>query len=185
LRGIVPIFGHGYFYVSWGVIYYTIIFEYLDKTGEYYEIMHNNPGLLASEEEYSAKKMQEYMDRERVIINGFETRTIARQARIIFPSTKRRHLLVIHAYIPFTPITGINVYENYYEPTIAEYDYIVHWMPQPNARIRSVETPGEYNISSDGILEVYVRKGTRLDGYEAVEFELTNSMGGQVPPQYG
>ena len=168
---LVPVYGEGFFHVSWGTIYYTIVFDYVDLEGDYYDYLSDYEAQLREEKE-ARRRMQEFMDEERVIVNGVETRTIVDTARVVFRGSRRRHSLVFHARIPYEPIDGLNVYEDYYEPETAEYPYTVYWIAQPCGKIRSVETPGYVaRLARGRIVEIMIDKGERLDGYEAVEFE--------------
>ncbi len=185
MTGVVAVYGEGFFHVAWGLIYYTIVFDYYDRTGEYYEYM-GDPRIVRREEEYARRKMQSLMDEERILVNGVETRALVDTARIFFRGDRRRHSLVFHVRIPYDPLEGLNLYENYYEPVIAEYPYIVYWIAQPGGRIRLVETPGKVTrLAGDRIVEIRIRRGTRLEGYEAVEFEAHQQVREdlQPPPQ--
>ncbi|MCE4620222.1 MAG: hypothetical protein F7C33_04275 [Desulfurococcales archaeon] len=168
---LVPVFGEGFFHITWGTIYYTIVFDYVDLEGDYYDYVTSHE-LEDKEAEEARRRMQEFMDEEKVIVNGMRTRTIVDSARIVFRGSRRRHSLVFHARIPYEPIDGLNVYEDYYEPETAEYPYTVYWIAQPCGKIRGVETPGYVDRLARGrIVEISISKGMRLDGYEAVEFE--------------
>ncbi len=169
---IVPVYGEGFFHVTWGVIFYTIVFDYIDRTGSFWRRMRD-PEERRREEQAAAENMQRLMDEERVVVNGMDTRTVVDYARLEFRGDRVRHSLVFHTRIPFQPIDGINVYENYYEPTRAPYSYTVYWVAPPGGEIVSVESPGKVTMEAQGrIAVIHVREGTRIPGYESVAFRL-------------
>lgn len=169
---IVPVYGEGFFHVTWGLIYYTIIFDYIDLEGEYYEYVRD-PRARRMEERESKRLMQEAMDSERTIINGVEVRPIVDTVKLHFRGGRRRHSLTFHIRIPYNPLEGVNVYENYYEPSRAEYPYTVYWILPPNGKVRLVESPGRVAFRNRGrIAVIQVKRGTKITGYEAVEFEI-------------
>ncbi|MCE4601050.1 MAG: hypothetical protein F7C38_05740 [Desulfurococcales archaeon] len=168
---IIPVYGEGIFNIAWGVIYYTIVFDYVDPTGEFWSYMRD-PRNRRREEEETRRLMQEAIDDERTLVNGVEVRPVVDAAILHFRGSRRRHSITFHVRIPYSPIDGVNVYENYYEPGAAEYPYIVYWIAQPDGRIRRLETPGRVTYRRNGrIAVVRVRRGTKINGYEAVEFE--------------
>ncbi len=169
---IRPVYGEGFFHVTWGVIYYTIVFDYVEPSGAFWEEMRD-PRARRREESYARRRMQELMDSERVIVNGVETRCIVDDARLVFRGDRVRHSMVFHARIPYEPIDGVNVYENIYEAEEAPYSYDVYWIAPPDGSIRSVETPGRVTYTAGGrIAWIHVREGSRITGYESVEFEV-------------
>ncbi|MCE4621856.1 MAG: hypothetical protein F7B19_00890 [Desulfurococcales archaeon] len=172
---IIPVYGEGFFHITWGLIYYTIVFDYIDQGGDYYEYVRD-PHARRREERESQRLMQEAIDSERTIINGVKVRPIVDHVQIHFRGGRRRHSLTFHIRIPYDPLDGVNVYENYYEPSRAEYSYIVYWIAPPNGRIRMVDSPGKVVFRANNrIAVIRVRKGTRISGYEAVEFEIHKS----------
>ncbi|MEM1873652.1 MAG: hypothetical protein QXF57_03575 [Acidilobaceae archaeon] len=159
-----PVYGEGLFLVSKsGTIWYIIVFEYADDE-EYAEIARDRERKRA-EEERLRLEMQKLMDEERVIVNGIETRCNVLRASISV-SGNRSYVTFI-SKIPFEPRRGLNIYENMYEPTVAEYDYTVYWIVEDGR----VESPGDVEIL-EGVAVISVRKGARIDGYESVVFKL-------------
>jgi len=173
LGEIVPVYGEGFFHVAWGVIYYTIIFDYVEKGSLEFWERARDPRERAREEAEYASNLQELMDRERIVINGYETRTIVDLARIEFRGSRRRHSIVFHSRIPYKPREDVNVYENEYEPSLATYPYTVYWIVPPGGEIVDAEMPGRLQLAGGGrILVVEVEKGTEVPGYERVEFRV-------------
>ena len=178
-----PVYGQGFFHVAWGVIYYTIVFDYVEAGGgtSYWRRVRD-PSVRRREEEELARRMQESMDEERVVVNGMETRTIVDEARIEFRGDRVRHSVVFHSRIPYQPVDGVNVYENMYGPARAPYDYTVYWVAPPGGRIQSVDMPGRVQYLAGGrILLVEVRRGEEIPGYESVEFRVPRPRLGWEP----
>jgi len=164
-----PVYAEGFFHVTWGLIHYTIVFDYVNNLG-FWERMRD-PRERVREEDYARKRMQELMDEERVVVNGVETRTIVDYARLEFRGSRTRHSMVFHCRIPYEPIDGVNVYENYYEGGRAPYPYAAHWIVPPNGRILSIEGPGRVEYAAGGRIGVItVDRGASVPGYESVEF---------------
>ncbi len=169
---IVPVYGQGFFHISRGTIYYTIIYDYLERSPRYRKRVLLNPEKRREEEISIANTMQKYMDEERILINGYDSRCIVDDVRLELRGPKR-HSATIHARIPYQPVEGRNVYEDFYMPEVAPYDYTVYWIAPPGGRIVDVDSPGIVEERAGGrIAVIHVAKGTKLKGYEAVVFTL-------------
>ena len=166
-----PLYGQGLLLVQRDVISYVIVFDYEDEEMEYYGLLSRGGDQLRREEERLRAEMQSQLDSERVIINGVQVRPVVRAARVEVRGEPRRSSATFIAEIPWSPRRGVNVYEDFYEPDVAGYDYVVYWSFPACAAVRSYEMPGEVRLH-DNVLEVRVRRGTRLDGYESIAFEL-------------
>ena len=170
-----PVYGQGFFHVCLdGVIWYTIVFEYDDPEREYARLL--SIGGLALEEELEGlrSRMQEFIDSEEVYINGKPVRPLVTDAWIELRGDPRRSSVVFRVKMEFTPDpSGRLVYEDYYEEEKAEYDYSVHWIIPECASVVSYEMPGEVRVSR-GLLQVYVRRGTRIPGYESIVLDTSN-----------
>ena len=167
-----PVYGQGFFHLdaSRG-LYYTIIFDYYDPKMEYYRLLKAGQDSLRAEEENLKRNMQSFMDEERIVINGEDVKATVTRAFIEVRGDRRRPTIVFHVVIPFKPRAGVNVYENFYEPTVAEYDYRVYWILPPGSGFREIVSPGRVTIEGN-IAVIHVSKGTKIDGYESVVFEL-------------
>ncbi|MCE4609058.1 MAG: hypothetical protein F7C36_01580 [Desulfurococcales archaeon] len=169
---IIPMYGQGFFHISYNTIYYTIVFDYYDKDGDYAKILMD-PRSRREEEKEIKKNMQRLMDEERIVINGRDVRAIVDSALLEPRGHRRLHSVVFHVRMDYTPIEGVNVYENFYEPDTAEYDYTVYWIAPPGGEILTIESEGRvYYQANKRIAVIRVSKGTRLSGYEAVSFRL-------------
>ncbi|MEB3774419.1 MAG: hypothetical protein GSR86_05785 [Desulfurococcales archaeon] len=165
----VPVYGQGFFVVSRGVITYIIVFDYLDEELYYQRLIEE--GLVRGEEERLARNMQEIMDEERVIVNGEDVRVEVLDARVEVRGDPRRPSVTFMSIIPYRPRPGVNVYENLYEEDEASYDYTVYWIAGPCIEITGIESPG---IVEHGrwVTRIFVRRGTRVTGYESVSFKI-------------
>ncbi len=166
-----PLYGQGFFHVCRGVIWYTIVFDYEDREALYWRLLRS--GDYGGEVETLRANMQGFLDEERMLINGEEVRAVVDGVYIDVRGEKSRSTAVFEVRIPYKPRRGRNVYEDYYEPEVAEYPYTVTWILPPGSRILDYEMPGRVRLSSDSrILEVRVERGSRIPGYESLVFEL-------------
>ncbi len=169
--GVTPIYGEGFFHVSLsGVIWYTIVFDYWDPGGEYWELLRVGGVRVEDECERLRFEMQKLMDEERIVVNGADVRARVLAAFIDVRGVRRRSSTTFIVQIPFTPRPGINVYENFYGEAVAEYDYTVYWVLECG-EIVGIESPGSIEIRGP-IAVIRVRKGVRVPGYESVSFKI-------------
>lgn len=162
-----PIFGEGVFTVSPGYIWYIITFEYEDPEREYWRALE--AGAQGEIERSLKDEMQRLMDEERVIVNGKEVRVEVLVARISHRGKAELSSVTFISLIRYEPRAGINVYENFYEATRAEYDYVVSWVV--DGEITRVDSPGEVKVEGHKA-SIRVRKGQKIPGYESVSFKL-------------
>ncbi|MEB3861422.1 MAG: hypothetical protein GSR84_04290 [Desulfurococcales archaeon] len=165
-----PVYGQGFFIVDPGSIAYIIVFDYHDPDGYYMGLAES--GRVEDEERVLADNMQALMDEERVIINGEDVRPHVLWAKIEVRGTVDRASITFFTLMRYKPRLGVNVYENIYEETVAEYDYTVYWIPGKCTSITGVDSPGYVELQ-DGLAVVRVLKGTRIPGYESVSFTHT------------
>lgn len=166
-----PIYGNGFFHVTPGTIFYTIVFEYSDEEEEYYSLISR--GSEGEEEERLRAEMQRILDDEKIVINSSYSRALVLSAKAEVRGLRRLSSATFFIEIPYRPLSGTNTYENMYEEAVAEYDYTVYWIMPRGGRIKSFDISGEARLSEDGrVLSVRVRSGTKVKGYESVAFEL-------------
>jgi len=75
------------------------------------------------------------------------------------------------------------VYENRYEPEVAEYDYAAYWIFPPGTKVIEVDMGGgseEWDVVGKNIVAIYGRKGKKTGGYEKIVFDLPESYGAIV-----
>lgn len=117
--------------------------------------------------------MQRFLDQERVLINGKQTYPKVVAVDVGFKGDPSRPYIRFFILFLGELRKGLNIYEDYYEPEVAEYDYDVYWIYPLRARVVKAELGVPYRLLHDGrVLSFSVSKGTRVGGYERVEFEL-------------
>jgi len=149
-----------------------VVFEYHDPLEEYKNIVLDSK-LSKQEKEVLWNNMQRFLDEEKVVINGKRTYPKVVDIEIGFREDYK------HPYISFFIVflgefkKGVNVYEDEYEAEVAEYPYTVYWVFPLKARVVSADLGVPYTILGNGrILSFTVPRGTRIRGYERIEFEL-------------
>lgn len=166
-----PLYGEGFFHVSLsGVIWYTIIFDYHDPREEYWGLLKRGGDVLEDECERLRFEMQKLMDEERVVVNGVDVKVRVIRASIEVRGSPRRSSTIFITMIPFEPRVGVNVYENFYGETVAEYDYTVYWVLECG-EIQRIESPGDIDVRGSTAV-IRVKKGTKIPGYESVVFNI-------------
>ncbi len=167
-----PVHAEGTFMVGYGVIMYYLLFEYYDPLG-YYDAVVRDRRLLEEEVAKLHYNMQSFIDEEEVIVNGERVRPKVVLVDIAFRGRKTSPVVVFGIRIAAPVRVGRNVYENRYEPEVAEYDYVVYWMFPPSTRIVEVYMGGEeWEVTETGVLAIYGRRGRRVSGYEKIVFEI-------------
>ncbi|MEM4903513.1 MAG: hypothetical protein QXL28_00870, partial [Desulfurococcaceae archaeon] len=129
---------------------------------------------LKEEKARLAQNMQYFLDLEEVKINDKRTYPRVRDVEIGFRGDYNHPYITF--FITFTGElrAGLNIYEDSYEPEIAEYDYKVYWVLPTKARIVRADLGVLYEVRENGrILEFSVEKGMEIRGYERIEFELS------------
>ncbi|MET1102001.1 MAG: hypothetical protein ABWW69_05970 [Pyrodictiaceae archaeon] len=170
---LTPVSAQGFFSVDRaGLIYQVIVYHYYDPE-EYYAGLIHKP--LEYEEEmlrlYSV--MQELLDSERVVVNNVRVRPEVYSVSLEHRGDPREPYITFIILFKAPLHSGRNVYENWYEDEVAEYDYEVYWVFPPGTRIIEVVTSSEYQLlGDDNILLLWARRGDRTGGYERIVFEL-------------
>jgi len=169
--GVTPIYGEGFFHVSLsGTIWYTIVFDYWDPGGEYWELLRVGGVRVEDECERLRFEMQRLMDEERIVVNGVDVKARVLAAFIDVRGVRRRSSATFIVQIPFTPRPGVNVYENFYGEATADYDYTVYWVLECG-EITGIESPGLVDIRGSTAV-IRVKRGLRVPGYESVSFNI-------------
>ncbi len=173
MADVVPVHAQGFFTVSRrGEVYEILVFDYYDPD-EYYARLIHRPLDYEREMARLAANMQEELDRERVIVNGRTVRPRVQVVGLEHRGSPDSPYLTFIIYFKAPLRRGLNVYENIYEESVAEYDYEVYWMFPPRARVVEVEMETEYEVLGRGnILLLWARRGDRVGGSEKIVFEL-------------
>lgn len=170
---MIPVYGQGFFYVSLGgVIWYTIIFDYYDEEELYYRLLKRGGQKLREELDELRANMQKLMEEEKIVINGEKVEPVVERAYIEIRGEPVRPSVVFLTRMNFKHIRGRNVYEDFYEPTKAEYDYTVTWVAPPCTKFVEYEGPGRFTLEGN-VLRLYVKRGTKIDGYESIVFDTS------------
>ncbi len=173
-----PLYGQGFFHLCLpNIIWYTIVFDYKDEEREYYRLMKRGGRRLEEEIAELKKSMQKFLDEELMLINGNPVKPYVKDVWIEIRGEPTRPSIVFSILIPFTSPDGNRIaYEDYYEEEVADYDYVVYWFFPQCVRIIEYNMPGNIELSS-GHLRVFVRKGTRIPGYESILFDISTCGG--------
>jgi len=148
-----------------------VVFEYHDPLEEYKNIVLDSK-LSKQEKKYYG-----------ITCRDFSTRKSSNQWKRTYPKVVDIEIGFRedykHPYISFFIVflgefkKGVNVYEDEYEAEVAEYPYTVYWVFPLKARVVSADLGVPYTILGNGrILSFTVPRGTRIRGYERIEFEL-------------
>lgn len=170
---VVPIYGLGLFYVrESGLVEQVVVFEYYDPEGIYRSIAADEKELNA-EKSRLAKNMQYYLDQEDVKINGSPVYPRVVDVEIGFKGDYSYPYVTFFILFTGKLRIGLNIYEDSYEPEIAEYAYRVYWIFPTKARVVKADLGVPYVLLGNGrILAFSVEKGTKIRGYERIEFEI-------------
>ncbi len=174
-KSVRPIYAQGFFFVSYNYIAYYIVYDYDDPLNYYHTIVQNEK-LFNEEISKIWANMQHFLDLEIVKINNVRVNPHIVMIDIGFRRSKRRPFIVFAIRFNVPIKKGRNIYENQYEPEIAEYDYVAYWIFPPGSNIIKVDMgKGEesWDIIGKNILAIYGFKGKRTGGYEYIEFELS------------
>ncbi len=169
-----PLYAQGFFFVGYNVISYYVVFDYLDPLG-YYDAVKSDEKLYENEIVKLYYNMQESLNSEEVYVNGERVKPRVVLVDIGFRSSRSRPYIVFGIRFKAPTKSGRNVYENKYEPEVAEYNYTAYWILPPGSRILEVDMGGsreDWEIVSDNVLVIYGYKGVKTSGYEKIVFYL-------------
>lgn len=169
---IKPVYAQGFYIMNVGVTNMVIIFDYVDRGQYYYRLLRQGGEELSRELSTLWDNMQKFMDEEIVRINGERVRPVVVDVYVGLRGAPTRPFIVFLGYFPSPLREGENVYENYYEEEVAEYDYEAVWVLPRGAEILEWYFNGSVETPEPNILRVYVEKGTRVGGREGIKFKL-------------
>jgi hypothetical protein len=153
-----------------GEIIQSVDFRYYEKTG-YYERVLKNRHLLWKEKEILRQGMENILREEKIIVNGENVSWRVLEPYIYLHDANSPEI-VFHIIIEFKIKPGRNVYEEYYEETVAEYPYTAFWVFPECMKLLDVDASGEVRMIGDGrLLVISVMKGDVVDGYEGLIFD--------------
>ena len=156
---IEALYAYGFFVVTRDLkVHQTIVFEYLDLD-RYYASLAENIEALDQELEALAASMQEFLDKEEVVINGERVRPRVTAVDLGFKGEPEEVYVIYFIEFRGKPRKGVNYYENLYEEEMAEYPFVAYWLFPPGAKIISVEASGTTELLGDNILVIRVEEG--------------------------
>ncbi|MEM3927178.1 MAG: hypothetical protein QXU13_06345 [Desulfurococcaceae archaeon] len=169
----IPVHGMGLFLLrESGFIEQIVIFDYYDP-GRYYKEIVKDPRKLDEEKSTIARNMQFYLDLEKVEINHKPSYPRVLDVEIGFRGNYENPYIMFFIIFHGMLRKGLNIYENWYEEEVTEYDYEVYWIMPPKARILKADLGVPYELLNQGrILKFEVSKNTKIRGYERIEFEI-------------
>lgn len=176
-RHVEPVYAQGLFYVSLGYISYYLVFDYKDPY-EYYGTIVKDERTFNEEISRLWANMQEFLDKETVVVNGVRVNPRIVMIDIGFRGSRKRPYVIFAVRFKAPIRAGINVYENKYSPETIEYDYVAYWIFPPDSKIIKVsmgQGDEEWDIVGKNILVIYGYRGKKTGGYEYIEFESHNS----------
>lgn len=167
---IIPLHAQGLFIVHLsGLISQFVIYDYYDPD-EYYASLEDE--LLYEELNILANNMQEFLNREKVIINGEKVKPKVELVDISFKGETTRPSILFFIEFKGKFKKGVNIYENYYESEKVEYDYEVYWIFPQSVEIVEVDVDGDVEILDKRKLIVRVLRDTKVRGYEKIVFKI-------------
>jgi len=169
---VEPIHAHGFFWVSQeGLVNQNVIFDYFDEK-EYYFSLSHKPNEYEKEMIKLFHSMQNMLNQEKVLINDIICMPKVRTVSLDFRGSENLPTIIFFITFKGQVKNGLNVYENYYEKGIVEYDYEAYWVFPETTKILGVESSILYEIVSQNILIMKARKGDKYFGYEKIVFDM-------------
>jgi len=169
---ITPVYAQGFYIVSRGVVNMVIIFDYVDRGQYYHSLLRRGGDALAREISTVWENMQRFMDEEIVRINGERVRPVIHDVYIGLRGAPTRPYITFLGSFPAPLREGENLYENYYEEEVADYDYEAVWVFPQGVEVLEWHFGGEVETPEPNILRVRVAKGTNVGGREYIKFRL-------------
>lgn len=173
-KQVRPLFAQGLFFVSLGYVAYYLVFYYYDPLG-YYDAVLRDKRLFENEIARLHANMQGFLDEELVTVNGVRVRPRVVMIDVGFVESRKRPYILFTIRFRAPVRVGINVYENKYEPEVAEYDYAAYWVFPPGSRVLEVDMGSgdeEWDVVGNNIVVIYGHQGKRTGGYERIAFEI-------------
>lgn len=169
---MVPVYAQGFYVVSPGVVNMVIIFDYLDRGQYYHKLLRRGGEELSREISTVWENMQKFMDEEVVRINGERVRPTISDVYIGLRGSPTRPYIVFIGSFPAPLRSGENIYENFYDEEVAEYDYEAVWIFPKNAEVFEWRFGGAVETPEPNILRVAVAKGVEVGGWEYIKFRI-------------
>ena len=173
LSSITPVHAESYFIVERNGTFNQILkYQYHDPEEYFYKLIHK-PREYYNEISRLYSIIKEVLEEERVLINGKRVSLNVEFINIDFTGYIDLPYIVYFIRFKGTLKKGVNVFEDYYGETVAEYDYEVYWFFPKRTKILEVYVDGDYDLVDDNKLFIWVRKGDKISGYEKIVFKLS------------
>uniref|UniRef100_A0A7C3WKQ3 Uncharacterized protein n=1 Tax=Thermofilum pendens TaxID=2269 RepID=A0A7C3WKQ3_THEPE len=167
-----PLSAIGFFSVSRRLeVYQVIVFDYLDTSGEYAQIVEDEER-LQRELEMLSSNMQKFLDNEEVVINGKRVKPRVLSVDVGFRGTPEEVYITFFIYFKGKPVKGENYYENIYEEEVAEYPISAYWFFPPGSHVKIVDMSGDIALLAPNIVAVKLEEGEKIQGYERIVFTM-------------
>ncbi len=168
---MIPIYAYGIFDVTYGEVIQHIIFEYVDPGKGYAKIVKDREKLI-KELAILKRNMQAFLDAEEVKINGVRVYPKVVDVKIGFSGTYERPYIKYVIIFDAPLKSGVNVYEDKYEPEVTEYDYVVTWVFPKGSKVLDVNVGFNYEVVNERVIIFHVPEGSETPGYESISFLL-------------
>ena len=169
---ITPIHAESYFVVERKGMFNQILkFTYYDEDEYYFKLIHR-PNEYYAEIAKLHSAMSQLLSNEKIYVNGERVKPRVLMVNIDFAGYKDHPYIVYFIRFKGKLRKGENVFEDYYEEEIAEYDYEIYWFFPEKTKVKEVYISGDYDLVKQNILYIWARKGDRISGYEKIVFEL-------------
>ncbi len=165
-----PVFAHGLFNVSPGLITNHVLYIYDDPELEFEQILSSRRR-TREEAARLRRNMQAYLDSERILVNNEEVRAEVVHVAFGYEGVRGRAFIEYIIEIPFNPRQGINEYIDEYGKEVAEYNYRVVWLFPRCGKVLKAELGVPAKVTARKIV-LNVRKGQHLLGRERIVFFL-------------
>ena len=168
-----PVFAHGIFVVTEeSGVAQTLIYEYIDETSYYWSIIElGDMARLKQEKDLLKRNMQELLEEEEIVFNGVKVKPRVFDVKISAPLPTSVSFTFLIGF-PAPIRKGENVYQNFYEPEVVEYDYNVVWYLPSHVLDVKANFGVPYTLVNNHIILFSVKRGTRTPGYEEIRFKM-------------
>lgn len=170
---IIPVHAESYFIVERNGKFNQILkYQYYDPEEYYYTLIHR-PREYYKEIKRLYCVMNEVLKEERVLINGKQVKLNVKLVNIDFAGYVDQPYILYYIKFKGPLRKGVNIFEDFYEETVAEYDYEVYWFFPERTKILEVYVDGDFDLVNSNKLFIWARKGDKISGYEKIIFMLS------------